>query len=109
MMKDNKVLFVVLSLFLVVLMVDAVSAQSFFKDIAKEWETGNLGDVTVRVLFAFIVLMLIMTVVDRLPGLGNDESKSWMRWLIGIIVTLLATAYIKIGELKATLFGYSAL
>jgi hypothetical protein len=93
---------------LVLMLVATVSAQTFFKDIITEWESGDLSDMTVRVLFAFIVLMLVMTVVDRLPGL-DGEGKSWLRWTMGIVVALLATAYLQIDELKATLFGYSAL
>lgn len=107
-MVNNKFLFL-MSAFLLLLLVGTVSAQTtFFRDMISDWESGNLNDNTVRILFAFIVLMFVMTVVDRLPGLGGS-GKSWLRWTMGIVVTLLATAYLRIDELKATLFGYSAL
>ncbi|MBM3206963.1 MAG: hypothetical protein FJZ43_05075, partial [Candidatus Staskawiczbacteria bacterium] len=88
---------------------DLVSAQTtFFKDIATQWETGSLDDNTIRFLFAFIVLMLVVTVVGRLPGL-NGEGKSWLRWVMAVVVTLLATAYLKIEEIRVALFSYSTL
>ncbi len=106
----NRYFLAFVSLLLVVmLLANIASAQStFFKDIAKQWESGNLNDNTVRVLFAFIVLMFVMTLVGRLPGLGG-EGKSWLRWVMGVIVTLLATAYLKVEEIRVTLFAYSAL
>ncbi|MEK6846934.1 MAG: hypothetical protein AABY16_02095 [Nanoarchaeota archaeon] len=106
----NRPFFVLVSLLLAsLLFANVVSAQSnFFKDIADQWQSGDLNDNTVRVLFAFIVLMFVMTLVDRLPGLSG-ENKGWLRWIMGVVITLLATAYLKVEEIKTTLFAYSAL
>ncbi len=111
-MNYQKLSYVLLSLMLVFALLGVVSAQTagetFFKDIITQWESGTLSDVIVRVFFAVIVLLLVMTFVGRLPGLG-DPDKAWLRWVMGIVITLLATAYLNINELKATFFGYSAL
>ena len=100
-----------LFLSLVLVLVNLVSAQtSFFKDISNEWVSGDLSDLTIRLLFTFIVFLFVVAVVGRLPGLGGEEEgKTLLRLILSVVITLLATAYIKIGELKAVLFAYSAL
>jgi hypothetical protein len=101
-----------ISLMLSVFLVGVVSAQSagdnFFKQVIDGFKTGDVSDYVLRIFILVIIIILVLSVSDRIPGLGED-SKAWLRFVIAVVVGILASAFFTVGELKVIIAGYSAL
>ena len=76
------------------------------------WAAGGLGPTTMKVLFFLLITALIysvMTVSGFFQGGGLSGSGGLINWVIALIVSFIATAYITPDEFIAIAQGYGAL
>ncbi len=121
-MKKERIAFLFLSvLILSVFVSTTVSAQGVFTKIGDSlkgfmgiWEEGP--DANATLIKWFFLGLIILLIYASLTSANFPESKrgdagkfSFLRWLIAIIVGLLATVFITTPELVAAIQGYKAL
>jgi hypothetical protein len=82
-----------------------ISGTSFISDFFTNWSAGSLDVTIAKYLFWIMLLMLITDVL----GFVGFPSNGFLQFLLALVVSFLATAYITPNEVYVMLTSYSAL
>jgi len=111
MKKVGKILALTL---LVVLMISffvgVVAAQDIFdpvKDMFAKWSGGNLSVNIAKYIFTIILLIFVFSILDLIPPVKNLNF--WLKFILAILISFLATAYLTPSEVYVMLIAYSAM